>query len=395
MRFTQSYFADCVQEFASILGSQQRVASLKTPTALYGVVVPAGGELVPLFDEDELPHAITLTMAAVDVSEAEESTKACSIKVIRRPIISDEDDDEDVDEEEIAMYTDEFVLCTLKPGVIYQQPLQVAFSEGEAIYFLNTGDCDVHLTGNYMTPVDEPNGQEYDSDEDDYDSEEDDSLIDDMAEEASEADDIDEIDRRITELEEADKAAKPSKKRRISGEADLDAVMDNAAGEAETKAEQKLSKKERKKLKGANGEAKAAPVSEEIKAPEESGKRSVSFSNDTKTATKTLAGGVVVEDRKDGEGPSCKNGSRVSIRYVGKLKSNSKVFDQNTKGKPFAFKLGSGECIKGMETGVLGMKAGGERRVTIPSAQAYGSQKLPEIPANSDLVFDIKLLKFT
>lgn len=129
-----------LQDFASILGAQQRVASLKTATALYGVVVPAGGEPVAMIDEDELPHAITITMAAVDVSESEDSNKACSIKVIRRPMFDDDEDEEEVDEEEIAMYTEEFVLCTLKPGVIYQQTLNVSFSEGEAIFFANTGD---------------------------------------------------------------------------------------------------------------------------------------------------------------------------------------------------------------------------------------------------------------
>lgn len=92
--------------------------------------------------------------------------------------------------------------------------------------------------------------------------------------------------------------------------------------------------------------------------------------------------------------PKTKNGSKVSIRYVGKL-TNGKTFDSNTKGKPFNFKIGSGECIKGMEQGVLGMAAGGERRVSIPAAAAYGKQSLPGIPANSDLIFDIKLLKFT
>lgn len=331
-------------------------------------------------------------MAAVDVSESEDSTKACAIKVIRRPILEDdEEDDESIDEEELAMYTEEFVLCTLKPGVIYQQTLNVSFSEGEAIFFTNTGDCDVHLTGNYMTPVDEPNGQDdYDS-EDDEDSEDD--LIDDMAAEDSD-DDLDDIDARITELEEAEKVAKPSKKRRASAEADLDTVMDEAA-ETQTKPDKKLSKKERKKLKGANGEAAAAPVSlDEDNASEDSAKKSVSFSNDTKPAVKLIAGGVSIEDRKTGDGPACKNGSKVSVRYVGKLK-NGKQFDSNTKGKPFSFKIGSGECIKGMETGVTGMRAGGERRVEIPAASAYGSQSLPGIPANSDLVFDIKLLKFT
>jgi FK506-binding nuclear protein len=45
-----------------------------------------------------------------------------------------------------------------------------------------------------------------------------------------------------------------------------------------------------------------------------------------------------------------------------------------------------------MDIGVQGMTVGGERRITIPSKLAYGSKKTGDIPANSDLIFDIKLL---
>jgi FK506-binding nuclear protein len=65
----------------------------------------------------------------------------------------------------------------------------------------------------------------------------------------------------------------------------------------------------------------------------------------------------------------------------------------NKKGKAFSFKLGSGEVIKGWDIGVAGMCVGGERRLTIPANLAYGSKSMPQIPANSTLVFDIKLLE--
>jgi FK506-binding nuclear protein len=65
----------------------------------------------------------------------------------------------------------------------------------------------------------------------------------------------------------------------------------------------------------------------------------------------------------------------------------------NKKGKPFSFKLGVGEVIKGWDVGVAGMTAGGERRLTIPAAMAYGKRGAPpDIPANSDLIFDIKCI---
>lgn len=65
----------------------------------------------------------------------------------------------------------------------------------------------------------------------------------------------------------------------------------------------------------------------------------------------------------------------------------------NKKGKPFSFKLGAGEVIPGWDIGVVGMSVGAERRLTIPANLAYGSKSLPGIPANSTLVFDIKLLE--
>ncbi len=65
----------------------------------------------------------------------------------------------------------------------------------------------------------------------------------------------------------------------------------------------------------------------------------------------------------------------------------------NKKGKPFAFKLGKGQVIKGWDVGVVGMAIGGERRLSVPAQLAYGSKALPGIPANSQLTFDVKLLE--
>ena len=68
-------------------------------------------------------------------------------------------------------------------------------------------------------------------------------------------------------------------------------------------------------------------------------------------------------------------------------------YTANKKGSPFSFKLGKGEVIKGWDIGVAGMSIGGERRLTIPAHLAYGSKALPGIPANSKLIFDVKLLE--
>ena len=65
----------------------------------------------------------------------------------------------------------------------------------------------------------------------------------------------------------------------------------------------------------------------------------------------------------------------------------------NKKGKPFSFKLGVGEVIKGWDIGVAGMAAGGERRLVIPSHLAYGKSGVPGIPGGATLTFDVKLLE--
>jgi FK506-binding nuclear protein len=65
----------------------------------------------------------------------------------------------------------------------------------------------------------------------------------------------------------------------------------------------------------------------------------------------------------------------------------------NKKGAPFTCQIGKGQVIKGWDIGVVGMSVGGERRLTVPANLAYGSKGMPGIPANSTLIFDVKLLE--
>ena len=97
-----------------------------------------------------------------------------------------------------------------------------------------------------------------------------------------------------------------------------------------------------------------------------------------------------------GSGPEIKNGQQATVQYVGVLFKNGKQFDTSWgKGKqPFQFTIGSGQVIPGWDQGVLGMKVGERRRLTIPADLAYGAQgSPPKIGPNEPLVFDIDLKK--
>jgi len=81
----------------------------------------------------------------------------------------------------------------------------------------------------------------------------------------------------------------------------------------------------------------------------------------------------------------------VDVKYVGALTSTGEIFDDSfDNGQDFSTQLT--QVIQGWGTGILGMKAGGIRRLLIPAQDAYGSQSVSNIPANSDLVFDVQLV---
>lgn len=96
-------------------------------------------------------------------------------------------------------------------------------------------------------------------------------------------------------------------------------------------------------------------------------------------------------DMTTGSGAEAVAGDRVTIEYTGNL-LDGKVFDYSAGKAPFSFELGAGKVIKGFDQGVLGMKAGGRRVISIPPELGYGDKDLKEIPPNSTLIFDIKLL---
>ncbi|KAH6689049.1 FKBP-type peptidyl-prolyl cis-trans isomerase [Plectosphaerella plurivora] len=304
----------------------------------------------------------------------------------------DEDDEEDSDEED-EEDLEQFVICTLDTERTYQQPIDIHVGENERVFFLVNGTHAVHLTGNYVIDDEEEEG-----DSDDEDDEEDMYDLDGEllgGDSDSEEDDLDDLENpRVMEVDSEEEApklvAKKGKNKRAAEEAEgLDDLI--------TK-DDKASKKAAKKTKNNKGEA--------VAIDEKADAKKVQFAKNleqgpTGSAAKAkqagkggvkVVNGVTIDDRKIGEGRVVKNGDNVGVRYIGKLE-NGKVFDANKKGKPFSFKAGKGQVIKGWDIGILGMAIGGERRMTIPAHLAYGSKGLPGIPANSTLMFDVKLLE--
>ena len=101
-----------------------------------------------------------------------------------------------------------------------------------------------------------------------------------------------------------------------------------------------------------------------------------------------------IDDLIVGDGEEAVRGSKVAVHYVGVAFSTGDEFDASwNRGEPFRFTLGKGHVIPGWDAGVEGMKAGGRRRLTIPSAMAYGARGAGgAIKPHEPLVFVVDLL---
>ncbi|XP_021345924.1 46 kDa FK506-binding nuclear protein-like isoform X1 [Mizuhopecten yessoensis] len=361
----------------------------------------------------------------------------------------------------------EFMLCTLEQGRVYQQTLDLNFTEGEEVTFFLNGTGIVHLTGylvedeNMMSDledmddadlsmedmsdsdsdtapalVDPDDSEDSDDDEDespaitvsnkkrkqeqkekpgkkkakvvvveeeedDDDDDEDMSLIlsaadlgddddddDDDYEDADDDDDDDdelndEIEKQITAKKvkpvSTPKSGKksavntPKSEVKATPQQKKEQTQNGSETTESTKKKKKKKNKEKKddkeKTPGPGGDAK------KVKTPKKA----------------VLAGGTISEEIKVGHGLEAKRGKMAHVYYKGTLAKNGKQFDSCTGGKPFRFRLGKKEVISGWDNGVVGMKVGGTRKLTVPPQQAYGNQRTGPIPPNSTLVFEVEL----
>jgi len=302
------------------------------------------------------------------------------------------DDDEDIEFEE-------FVVCTLDPTKVrfcpsgtsysilqirqffflfflffsfdfqltldclqhYQQTLDITVGEDERVYFQVIGTHDIYLTGNYIIP---PQGFDDDEDEDDYDDDDydlppyddeelSDDELDNLPDPRVEEVDSEEEAPKLVKAKKADKEkTKASKKRAAEDDEEaetLDSLIQKTLNEENAaNGEQKLSKKQLKKLK--NNQGQAVPAATDAKAGAESKEsngsaKKVQFaknleqgptpspaSKEKGESKKTGLGvkvikGVTIDDKKLGTGRAAKPGDKIGMRYIGKLDSDGKIFD--------------------------------------------------------------------
>ena len=117
------------------------------------------------------------------------------------------------------------------------------------------------------------------------------------------------------------------------------------------------------------------------------------FTDKSTETAKTQQPELLVEDVLVGDGEEAGTGDRVVVNYTGRF-VNGEVFDSSlVRKEPFQFVLGVGQVIKGWDDGIVGMRVGGKRILSVPPELGYGSQDYGPIPGNSTLIFEVELLK--
>ena len=108
---------------------------------------------------------------------------------------------------------------------------------------------------------------------------------------------------------------------------------------------------------------------------------------------KNMNGELIIEDIIIGQGAEAVKYSIITVNYTGWLEDGTKFDSSLNPGRePLRFTLGAGQMIQGFDQGILGMKVGGKRKLTIPPNLGYGSQDKGIIPPNSTLIFELDLL---
>ncbi len=140
---------------------------------------------------------------------------------------------------------------------------------------------------------------------------------------------------------------------------------------------------------GSAGAAQQQTATQTETAPSEEALKDTSTKPEIPKPTGIPPRKLVKQDIVKGKGPAAKPGDTVTVNYVGMNFSNGLEFDSSwDSGQPFPVQLGAGMVIEGWDKGLVGIKKGGRRMLTIPPEMGYGAEGYPpDIPPNETLVF--------
>lgn len=112
----------------------------------------------------------------------------------------------------------------------------------------------------------------------------------------------------------------------------------------------------------------------------------------------TTESGLQYIDHKIGDGAEAIKGSQIEVHYTGWVyvdgKKTGEPFDSSLKREPIAFRLGSGQMIRGWDEGLVGVKVGGKRTLIIPASLGWGARGAAggAIPPNATVIFDCEMI---
>ena len=127
-------------------------------------------------------------------------------------------------------------------------------------------------------------------------------------------------------------------------------------------------------------------------SPSTSSQNQTQGQTNTTTSNSFQIQGMTVDILRPGTGDTAKDGDTVTVNYLGRLPDGKQFDSSYDRKQPFTFVLKQNTLVKGFYLGVVGMKIGEKRRLTVPPELGYGANGFLQIPANSSIIFEVELL---